>query len=361
MSASKDALSSSGVRRSWKRSTRARRCPVCGHDSWCTVMDDGSVAVCMRDSSGIERTDRAGGTYWIHVLDPSIPREIVGPDVPVGIERASVDVLDTAYRSLLAELRLNEDHANGLRKRGLDDAWIRRRMYRSLGVEGRSAVARAVVARVGESCAAGVPGLYVAQQDGRTWWSLAGSAGMLIPVLDTDGRIVAIKIRSDGEDGSKYTYLSSGHRGGATALLAVHVPSFSDSREYSDVRVTEGELKADVATALSDVPTLSIPGVGSWRAAIPVLHAFGPKRVLLAFDADHRTKPEVGAACAALARECVREGFSIAFERWDARRGKGIDDVLASGAASAIRTIGYEYAEWVEQTARAQREARKAG
>jgi hypothetical protein len=42
------------------------------------------------------------------------------------------------------------------------------------------------------------------------------------------------------------------------------------------IRMTEGELKADVATVLTGILTLSIPGVSAWRAVIRVLEQLQP-------------------------------------------------------------------------------------
>jgi hypothetical protein len=97
-------------------------------------------------------------------------------------------------------------------------------------------------------------------------------------------------------------------------------------------RVTEGELKADVASVLSRVRTLSVAGVGAWMSALPVLRELGAARVVLAFDADAWRKPAVARALCALALALQGEpGVEAAMERWDEAEGKGIDDVLARG------------------------------
>jgi hypothetical protein len=367
MSRSKDAAAYVGAGRgSWRNASRAHRCPVCGHDSWCSIRRDGAVVACRRDDTGIARTDREGVDYWVHVLDPATAPATPAPVAVRGVPRAPVDVLDAAYCALLAALPLSAAHAEGLRRRGLDDAEVRARGYRTLPLEGRSALARELASRVGERAATGVPGLYVAERDGRTWWSLAGSPGLLVPVRDARERVVALKVRRDDPcDGPRYTYVSSAHHGGAAAAPAVHVPLLGDAADCTEVRVTEGELKADVATVLSGVPTVSLPGVGSWRAAAPAAAALGARRVRVAFDADHRTKPEVGGALALLVRDLARAGFEVAVERWDARHGKGIDDVLAAGRSACVRVVAgagaRDYGDWIAQSAEAQREARKAG
>jgi hypothetical protein len=79
--------------------------------------------------------------------------------------------------------------------------------------------------------------------------------------------------------------LSSTKYGGPGPGSQVHVP-LHDELDLSVVRLTEGELKADVATALAGMLTVSTPGVSSWRAALEVARSLGSGVVHLAFDAD---------------------------------------------------------------------------
>ena len=76
---------------------------------------------------------------------------------------------------------------------------------------------------------------------------------------DLQTRIIALKVRADGGDGPRYSSVSSYNHGGAGAGAHVHVPVFDG--DCTIVRVTEGELKADVATVLSGILTLGLPGV----------------------------------------------------------------------------------------------------
>ena len=95
------------------------------------------------------------------------------------------------------------------------------------------------------------------------------------------------------------------------------------------MRVTEGELKADIATALSGVVTLSIPGVTAWRTVLAVLAMLQARRVLLAFDMDWKANPHVARALAQTTEALVEAGYNVVVEAWDVSQGKGIDDVLA--------------------------------
>jgi hypothetical protein len=103
------------------------------------------------------------------------------------------------------------------------------------------------------------------------------------------------------------------------------------------VRLTEGELKADVAFSLSGVPTISMPGVSSWRPCLPVVKALACKTVRLAVDADAKDKAAVARALDACAQTVLAEGIAIELERWPTEY-KGIDDALAAGAAVEILT-----------------------
>ena len=108
-------------------------------------------------------------------------------------------------------------------------------------------------------------------------------------------------------------------------------------RDPSTVRITEGELKSDIAFLLGGVRTVSVPGVGAWRSALPVLRALGARRVLLAFDADAGRKPVVARALYALCWALQAEsGVEVALEQWDEADGKGIDDLLSAGRQPAV-------------------------
>src|SRR5439155_10944889 len=118
---------------------------------------------------------------------------------------------------------------------------------------------------------------------------------------------------------------------GAGPGAPVHVPRWDS--DTSRVRITEGELKADVATALSGVLTISAPGVSAWRGALPVLRHLAPTSVLLAFDADAVSNPHVARAAQATAEALATQGWEVVVESWNPDLAKGIDDALAAGVA----------------------------
>lgn len=242
---------------------------------------------------------------------------------------------DAGYRCLLAELRLSPDHRDGLKHRGLSDTDIDAGGYKTLPAAGRGAAVKQVAAELGQDFAT-VPGFVTGERGPR----IAAPAGLLVPVRDLAGQIVALKLRADDPTPGKpkCLYLSSAKYGGPSPGSPAHVPA-GVCGPVELARITEGELKADVAHRLSGVPTLSFPGVASWRVVLPVLQALGVKTVRVAFDAD----ADKNAAVARPLRECVHElpahGYAVELERWPQDAGKGVDDVLQAGRAADIEIL----------------------
>ena len=360
----------------WVPATADAPCPVCGRPDWCSVSADGAVALCRREAAGgSHRIDRAGVDYWVHRLAPAdavageraaargsggaadqrcaaaAPGEKGCGVSPARPPMASPEVLDRAYRAVLGALSLCPEHHRDLERRGLSPGEISHRGYRSYAptaadavVAGASRVVPAAMfARVPGFWRAGAPAAGGATPGGMRFGS-GSTGGLVVPVRDDQGRIAALKVRRNPTregapppSGSKYIYVSSAHHpGGVGPGAPVHVPLLplpqTPIRSPETVRITEGELKADVAYCLSGIRTIAVPGVGAWRSALPVLRALGARRVLLAFDADARRNPAVARALYALAWALhVETSVTVAVETWEERDGKGIDDLLAAG------------------------------
>src|SRR5262249_30633817 len=154
---------------------------------------------------------------------------------------------------------------------------------------------------------------------------------------DVAGRIVALKVRRDGGDGSgKYMWISSAWHGGPGSGAPAHVP-LGIQAPAETVRVTEGPLKADIATDLSGLPTVGMASAASWRPTLPILKQLSARTVRLALDGAARDKPAVARALPAAAEGLADAGFIIELERWPLEY-KGIDDALAAGAAIEVLT-----------------------
>jgi len=237
-------------------------------------------------------------------------------------ERPADALRNAVYAELLAALELNADHFDDLLRRGLSAAEIDRRGYKTAEPTKVRGAVDALLRAHGRDRLLTVPGF--ADKDGRLVFR--AGRGYLIPVRTAGGAIAALKVRHDTDvNGPKYSWASGK---GVSCGNVVHVPL--DAAAPADtVRLTEGELKADVATVRSGLPTVSAPGVSNWHLAVPVLRALGAHKVLLAFDQDG--KPGTLAAVEKALFGLTREGFEVVVEWWDGRQAKGIDDLLAAG------------------------------
>jgi hypothetical protein len=310
-------------------------CPVCGKESWCQTSPDGVWAMCRRADTGegIHRVDKVGMSYWLYPLKGARPARLA-IELPLrqSPERASLDTLHRVYRSLLGSLHLAPSHYANLQGRGLPDDEIVHRGYRTLPVSGRAALAGRLVERYGAEVCSRIPGLYVGSEGGRRWWSLAGAAGLLIPVRDQGGRIITLMVRRDEADADpKYVFVSSAKHGGPGPMVGVHVPLYDGAHEGT-VRLTEGVLKADVAISLDGMFTLGLSaGVASWRQALPVLRAMQVHRVYVAFDANASRNIHVARSLQQCVRTLQASGLQVRIEVWSEVDGKAIDDVMAGG------------------------------
>jgi hypothetical protein len=225
-------------------------------------------------------------------------------------EKADAGLCDRAYRLLLEQLPLDDLHRQDLHRRGLTDKEIDRRRYGSLRNVDRGRAARVVHEQLGDDVL-GVPG-FVRGDYGITL--LGESAGLLVPVRDLRGRIRALKIRRAAEP--KYVYLT-GDADGPGCGSPVHVPLGVAARAEV-IRITEGELKADVAFALDGTPTVGVPGVTQWKPALPLLKELGAQTVVVAYDApDVRTKLPVLEQAELLYQELTDTGLNVEMEVWD--------------------------------------------
>ena len=259
--------------------------------------------------------------------------------VPAGIEPENpinFDLRHRVYSAVLTFLTLIATHLSDLRRRGLNDNQIQLRMYRSWSPDDRGRLISNLLTQFNLDELAQVPG-FILNADGNlsiVWIS----SGLLVPVRNANGLIVAMKIRRDDTSDGRGKFMSlSGGVGGTSCGAPTHVP-FGLRCPLDMVRITEGELKADIATDRGAVPTLGIAGVSSWRHSLPVLEALQTNAVRLAFDADYATKTGVASNLASFAQELISCGYAVSIERWPIENGKGIDDLLVAGHRPELLT-----------------------
>lgn len=246
---------------------------------------------------------------------------------------------DKAYRAILDRLELEPDHLAHLFSRGLDKAQVEALGYKSIRAGTFLAACRAVNPAFDPLTYEGpIPGLRSAGKD--PLWS-----GLVVPVRNGVNQVVALKVRRFA-DGPKYLYLSDPE---APSGAPVHWPCVGENEGrpsvFAPIRVTEGELKADVATLLSGVYTVSVPGVSNWKPLIDGWRRFGevfPRDLVVhvAFDwTDVCEKEGVRAQTRALVEALGTAASTVVLEHWSHREYKGIDDLLAAGHTPDL-TVG---------------------
>lgn len=212
-----------------------------------------------------------------------------------------------AYQSLLEQLSLTPGHRENLINRGLSENAIESGQFRSLQNLDRSRVAEAVFEIMGEELRE-IPGF----EQTTSGWRLYGSAeGIVIPVLDLDGLIQAIKIRSEGQP--RYSYLTGPNKNSCGS--PIHIPP-GTPRKCDVARLTEGELKASIAFDKTNLPTIGIPGVSQWKKALPVIESLETHSVRIAYDSDFRTNRSVRNPLIQAIQHLRARNFQVSLEIW---------------------------------------------
>lgn len=238
-------------------------------------------------------------------------------------EPAPIEQRDAVYRTMLKLLPLSETHRQELLRRSLSEQAIAVNGYRSLnfGKELRDQIAAQLSSQFDLSR---VPGFYFS--DGA--WRLCAYSGLMIPIRNALGQIQGIQIRRDHADRAKYVWLSSaGKPYGTRARSWVHVAG--DRTQHTAV-ITEGPLKGDTASALTDNTLfLCVPGVSAISYLPKTLQELHLTTVKEAFDMDKLRNPQVIAARKRLRKLIAQCGLSCKTLIWDENY-KGIDDYLSA-------------------------------
>jgi len=308
------------MRQNWLRVSRERPCLVCQKPDWCLVSADGSAAICAR----VQSNTKAGDAGWLHRFDgkslPTQPRPSFKDTVQSRL--APVERRDGVYRVLLGALPLSAMHSEHLTQRGLTPKQVASLEYRSLPRGGRWAVVRQLQHqgyRLG-----GVPGFFMECSEVK----LSGAPGILLPVRDAERRIQAFQVRVDHPgDGGKYRWISSADRHlGCSPGVPIHVAR-PEGAGMSDVWVTEGTLKADIAALRLNRVVLAVAGVGNWRGVPPLVRRLRPLRVVVAFDMDKNRNSFVRRHVDELIACFAEDGVRVFEADWNADF-KGIDDLV---------------------------------
>ena len=332
----------------WRAVSKEEPCPICRKPDWCSRAANGKRIHCRRTFSA-ERRDE-----WVF---SAAKKDKSSVDYTIWIacdvQQASVDAGRSDTSLIDEDEILDPAVTDAVYSQWLDAVrrYSRGRVRSRRIIHASSADLSRALADVvnGEhsNTLSQVPGFYCKS----TEWRLAAPPGRLVAVRNLQGQIVAVKIRPEVKRaGGKYIYLSSERHGGPSPGSPVHVPLHRNVDNFGTIRLTEGERKADCATAETRVLTLGLPGVAAFRKAEAILKELRATTVILAFDSDYRTNPHVARSLAA-AIEYFRETFEVVVEIWDAQYGKGIDDVLRLGAPRFDYLRGHQVASFLDQLA----------
>lgn len=255
-------------------------------------------------------------------LQVQIEEEIVAP----------IEIRNAVYEAFLEKLVLYKKHRENLLKRGLKNDVIDYKNYKStLSSDSTEGVCRLLL-KEGYPLK-GVPGFY----EHNAKWVFMTLPGFLIPVKDIKGRIQAMQIRVDEEvlrkkEGlQKYLWQSSaGKLNGVSSGAPVHIATPNKPTQGSIVYITEGPLKADIASMLLEVPFIGIAGVGLYKQAVDVAVSMGVKTAPILFDMDKMENIHVKNAEEKLIQELTLKNIKAFPINWNAEIGKGIDDVLVT-------------------------------
>lgn len=337
------------------------KCPFCGdykyrmylshrEDSptfWCHNCGTGGNAVTLYAQFNPHGIPMTTGEAYIALLDePSVRR------TPMPVKSTShTDELrplherSQIYLDFLSVLELEEKHLANLRSRGLSDEMINGNMYRSIPTD---AVKRR---RVMDYLSAkydltGMPGFYTVNNR----WQMANCkySGILIPVCDKDNQVQGLQIRLDNpppkisydnngnrvvKNGDRFRWLSTGgeshgkrfYENGTGISSFIHVVG---DLSCDTVHLTEGPLKSDIASYLSDGELfVGLTGVQNTRYLADVIKQLKPRRIIECIDMDVRTNPQVQRAQAKIRSICMPLCKDYRTFTWPIEQ-KGIDDYL---------------------------------
>ena len=182
---------------------------------------------------------------------------------------------------------------------------------------------------------------------------------LLIPVRNRAGRISFLQqkypklpenaTQQEKDSFKKYgRYGSYGETGCSTSgIESIHYTGFDFARNCistpKNVCLTEGVLKADIASYLSGKPFIALVGVSVYSQLdneLSFLKSHGTENIFVCTDMDYMTNENVKRAMETIIEKIRKTGLRAVFCSWDPEE-KGIDDVLI--AKRKGKNIHFEY------------------
>jgi len=383
-----------------KRNTKYPICPICGKPDWCDIESDvkgNEYIICKRNKEGgnisgydsklyvfVKVTDL--GNYMFEEITQRINRKgkkFISNDnffnyKPKKVVKSEPEILawtnerlNKVYRKMLNLLVLEPRHKQYLLNEGWTEAEILHFCIKSMPPTDadrksnnvvtdnpkRYTIAQELFKEFGTLD--GVPGAYYVENEKSGFWTLAGSEGIIFPIIDIEDNIYRLRIRLDNppSTGGKYRNLSSHHlkelNGAMVNIynkgcssgnhLSIEDSFCKNKLDYTLCYITEGEKKAKIVNSRLKAPCISVPGVSSYmllfekdstgKSIIQKMLEKGTKMFVVAFDADKATNKNVSDCEKHILENLEKEGVQRGIANWNIDLGKGIDDVLLKGYA----------------------------
>ncbi|MTI80001.1 MAG: DUF3854 domain-containing protein [Firmicutes bacterium] len=311
-------------------------CPICGKPDWCGF--NSKIAICMRVQSSYPV--RNGG--WLHKLKDSpvnTNESVVITDKSV--PAAPVETKDRVYRDFMSFLTLSSEHQKELSvNRRLPERIIKQYFRSTPKAERPWTICKRLIDR-GHSLE-GVPGFYrVKNRKGGYYWTFSMKSGYVFPLLDGKGRIQAIQTRLDVPDtrGKYRLFSSSKKKSGSSSGAPVHVAK-PDQLIDQKIWITEGPLKATIASQYLNATVLGLIGATTWRPVLKILESYQVAEVIVAFDMDQKENVWVKRAVKELTQELKHGGNNVKIAAWN--EPKGIDDALLANKEVFLKELSNE-------------------
>ena len=261
---------------------------------------------------------------------------------------APVEKISAFYTAYLKRLNLSKEHRNNLIIRGLTDAQIDKFEFKStpsnLSEMELAILTLQVINETGFE-PVDIPGFFKKTIKNTEYWIpyVSKETGFYVPVRNSDGLMYGMQIRMDTKDKNKYKAFSSNpdydlfRNGGTASCQFVHF-SCSINRLNAEwlkklkhtLYLTEGPLKAQIASLLSNKVFLAIQGVCSTtylEQALLEAKKIGFTRVVTCLDMDKLDNPQVAQALEKITAKIQSVGLEVVDFNWDSNY-KGIDDYL---------------------------------
>lgn len=236
-------------------------------------------------------------------------------------ELASPDHLHKVYSAFLKELNLTDKNRMELYSRGFNDETIEMCEFKTFPKRDEINYFDLCKRLMGKGLSLkGVPGFF--QCKNGSWSFVQITKGIIMPTRDYADRIVGLQVRKDDdlrvvhEDGkleNKCSWFSSKNStNGCGSKTFVHFacdwifdkelncykPYFISGEDKKvDFVLTEGMMKAALIHQFQpNLPVMSVPGVDALYKlpeALAVIKRYGARTIMLAFDMDYETNPDV--------------------------------------------------------------------